>query len=351
MAAESKKVMITGGAGFIGSELARQAVARGLRVEVVDNLLNGKRENLAGLPPDLCRLTVADVRDSDRVHKLMEGCDVVYHLACLCVRNSIHDPLENHDVNTTGTIRMLQVAREVGVEAFVFTSSAEVYGSACRGPVREDGEMAPTNVYAGAKAGAEGYTRAYHVCYGVPTMVLRLFNTFGPRCHHEGDCGEVIPKFLLRAMAGKPLVVFGDGNQTRDFNYVEDTARAILTAGLCKDAVGKVMNIGSGRETSVNEIARAVIEVVGNPRVEVVHDAPRPGDIARMCADGSRARAILGYAPEVPLTVGLARLKEWYEKTGASADGLLTEECVHNWDGEELMATVSKSSSRQRQPV
>lgn len=346
MAADSKTVMITGGAGFIGSELARQAIARGHRVEVVDNLLNGKRENLAGLPPDLCRLTVADVREPGQVRQVMEGCDVVYHLACLCVRNSIHDPLENHDVNATGTIRMLQVAREVGVDAFVFTSSAEVYGSACRGPVREENELAPTNVYGGAKMGAEGYARAYNVCYGVPTIVLRLFNTFGPRCHHEGDCGEVIPKFLLRAMAGKPLVVFGDGHQTRDFNYVEDTARAILTAGLCKDAIGQVMNVGSGRETSVNEIARAVIEVVGNPSIEVVHDAPRPADIARMCADGSRARAILGYAPEVPLKVGLTRLMEWYEENGISADGLLTEEVVHNWDGEELK-TVGKANEPQ----
>jgi UDP-glucose 4-epimerase len=340
MAADSKKVMITGGAGFIGSELARQAIAHGHRVEVVDNLLNGRKENLAGLPPDLCRLTVADVRDAARMKEVMEGCDVVYHLACLCVRNSIHDPLENHDVNATGAIRVLQAAREVGVEAFVFTSSAEVYGSACRGPVREENELAPTNVYGGAKMAAEGYARAYNVCYGVPTIILRLFNTFGPRCHHEGDCGEVIPKFLLRAMAGKPLVVFGDGHQTRDFNYVEDTARAILTAGLCKDAIGQVMNVGSGRETSVNEIARAVIEVVGNSSIEVVHDAPRPADIARMCADGSRARAILGYAPEVSLKVGLTRLMEWYEENGISADGLLTEEVVHNWDGEELKAVV-----------
>jgi UDP-glucose 4-epimerase len=340
--------MITGGAGFVGSELARQAVDRGLRVEIVDNLLNGKRENLDGIPPDRCRLTVADVRDQDRMRRAMEGCDVVYHLACLCVRNSIHAPLDNHDVNATGTLRMLQVAREVGVRAFVFTSSAEVYGSACRGPVREDNELAPTNVYAGAKLGSEGYARAYHACYGVPTVVLRLFNAFGPRCHHEGDCGEVIPKFLLRAMAGKPLVVFGDGHQTRDFNYVEDTARAVLAAGLCEDAVGTVMNVGSGRETSVNEIARAVIEVVGNPRVEVLHDAPRPGDIARMCADGSRAREVLGYAPEIPLRDGLARLRDWYVKTGASADGLLTQEVIHNWDGEELK---SVAKDRDLQPV
>ena len=234
MKAVAGKVMITGGAGFIGSELAHQAVEEGFRVEVVDNLINGRREYLADLPDDRCRLSVADVRDSDQMRELMQGCDVVYHLACLCVRHSIHEPFENHDVNATGTIRMLEAARDVGVPRFVYTSSAEVYGAACSGPVREDNEMAPTNAYAAAKLGAESYVRAYNISYGMPTVVLRLFNTFGPREHHEGDCGEVIPKFLLRALAGKPLVVFGDGTQTRDFNFVSDTAGAILAAGLAR---------------------------------------------------------------------------------------------------------------------
>jgi UDP-glucose 4-epimerase len=351
VATDSSRIMITGGAGFIGSELAHQAVERGLRVEVVDNLVNGCEENLSDLPADGCRLSVADVRDADRMRELMQGCDVVYHLACLCLRHSIHAPFENHDVNASGTMRMLEAAREVGVGCFVYTSTAEVYGAACSGPVSEEGEMAPTNPYGAAKLGAESYVRAFNVCYGLPTVVLRLFNTFGPRCHHEGDCGEVIPKFLLRALAGKPLVVFGDGTQTRDFNYVSDTARAILSAGLRREAIGRVMNIGSGRETSVNELARAVIDVVGNPRVEILHDDPRPADIARMCANGARAREIIDYAPEVPLVAGLTRLKEWYLKQEATPDGLLSEECVHNWDRNELDAAAGKAGDRAPQPV
>ncbi len=343
-AAGPRRIMITGGAGFIGSELAHQAVRRGLVVEVVDNLVNGRREYLADILGDRCHLTVADVRDPG-IDDVMAGCDVVYHLACLCVRHSIHSPFENHDVNATGTMRMLEAARAAQVGRFVYTSSAEVYGSACSGPVPEEGEMAPTNPYAAAKLGAESYVRAFNVCYGLPTVVLRLFNTFGPREHHEGDCGEVIPKFLLRALAGQPLVVFGDGTQTRDFNFVEDTARAILEAGLEPRAVGRVMNIGSGRETSINALAHAVIDVVGDPRVEIVHDDPRPADIARMCANGARARDVLGYAPEVTLTEGLRRLKDWYLAEGVTVDALLTEECVHNWVGEELMATAAQRVS------
>lgn len=344
-----KKIMITGGAGFIGSHLAHMAVARGLAVEVVDNLVNGNAEYLADLPAEDCRLSVVDVRDVDAMRELMAGCAVVYHLACLGVRHSIHSPRENHDVNATGTMSVLEVAREVGVDQLVYTSSAEVYGSACVGPVLEEGELAPTNPYGAAKLGAESYVRSFHVCYDLPSVVLRLFNTFGPREHHEGDCGEVIPKFLLRASAGQPLVVFGDGTQTRDFNFVEDTARAILEAGLRQEAVGQVINIGSGFETSVNDLARMVIDVVGDPGVQIVHEAPRPADIARMCANGSKARELLDYEPEVPLVEGLRRLRDWYEAEGVTVADLLTEECVHNWVGDEVAATGRRV--RAGQPV
>ncbi|MCG2799043.1 MAG: GDP-mannose 4,6-dehydratase [Cellulomonas sp.] len=340
--------MITGGAGFIGSELSHQAVARGLTVEVVDNLVNGNPEYLADLPADRCRLSVADVRDRDAMRELMAGCDVVYHLACLGVRHSIHSPMDNHDVNATGTIGLLEVARELEVKQLVYTSSAEVYGSACRGPVVEENELAPTNPYGAAKLGAESYVRSFHTCYGLPTVVLRLFNAFGPREHHEGDCGEVIPKFLLRALAGRPLVVFGDGTQTRDFSFVADTARAILEAGLRPAAVGHVINVGSGFETSINDLARMVIDVVGNPEVEVVHEAPRPADIARMCANGTKARDLLGYTPEVALADGLRRLNDWYAQEGMTFESLLMDECVHNWVGDEVAATAGRRGAAGR---
>ncbi len=329
-------VLVTGGAGFVGSELVRQAVEAGSRVTVVDNLVNGRRENLAGLPADRVRLMIADIRDAEEMKHAMAGVDVVYHLACLGLRHSIHSPRHNHDVNATGTLLLLALAREIDIKRFVFTSSAEVYGSACSGAITEQNSLEPTNVYGAAKMAAEGYARAYHSCYGTPTVVLRLFNVYGPRGHHEGDCGEVIPKFLLRGLLGQPLIVFGEGTQTRDFNFVEDTARAILLAGVRPEAIGQTINVGSGVETSVNTLAAEVMKVVGRPDLPIVHDAPRPGDIARMYADGSKACDLLGYAPKVRLADGLTRLKDWYQAQGEALERLLAQEVVHNWESEPI---------------
>jgi len=340
-----KRILITGGAGFIGSELARQAVHAGMHVTVADSLVHGSPENLSDLPEDRVRLVVTDIRDTDRMKSLVADVDIVYHLACLCVRHSLHSPVENHDVNATGTLGLLEVARQIGLKRFVYTSSAEVYGSACFGQVTEDNPMKPTNAYGGAKLAAESYTLVYSLCYGVPGVVLRLFNVYGPRCHHEGDSGEVIPKFLLRALAGKPLVIFGDGTQTRDFNFVEDSARAILSAGLRDEAIGQAINIGSGVETSIATLANKVLATVGGVPVSVIHDAPRPADIARMVADGAKAYQLLGYKPAVSLSEGLRRLMEWYvREQKSSVAERLTQEVLHNWDVRELEAvgTVCK---------
>lgn len=338
---ERLNILITGGAGFIGSELAHQAVEEGFNVTVVDNLLNGRRENLEDLIGERLRLVVGDIRDTALMKSLMHGVEAVYHLACLCLRHSIHSPQENHEINASATLQLLAIARQAEVKRFVYTSSAEVYGSACAGALTEENALRPTNVYGAAKLAAESYARAYHVCYGLPAVILRLFNVYGPRCHHEGDCGEVIPKFLLRALAGKPLIVFGDGNQTRDFNYVSDTARAILKAGTFEQALGQTLNIGCGRETSINDLAKIIVDVVGNPHVEIRHDCPRPGDIARMCGNGDKAREILDCSPRVPLPEGLGKLKEWYLSHPSSLDSLLEEDVVHNWIREKIRKAAS----------
>ena len=222
------KVLVTGGAGFIGSELVRQLAQNDDRVIVVDNLVNGKKENLAGLPKDRVTLAVADVRGTARMRGLLKGVDRVFHLACLGVRHSIHSPVENHSVNAEGTLSLLIEARRANVKRFVYVSSSEVYGTGKRVPMDEDHRTYPMTVYGASKLAGECYARAFHETYGFATVVVRPFNAFGPRCHHEGDSGEVIPKFMLRSMAGKPMIVFGDGTQTRDFTYVEDTARGII---------------------------------------------------------------------------------------------------------------------------
>lgn len=324
--------LVTGGAGFIGSELTRQLVEAGRRVVVVDNLVNGRRENLRGVLGGSCELVVADVRDEERMASLLAGQGVVFHLACMGVRHSIHDPAENHDVNATATLKLLSAARSARVGRFVYVSSSEVYGTARWAPMTEEHPTDPMTVYGASKLAGECYARAFHRTYGYPTVVVRAFNSYGPRCHHEGDSGEVIPKFMLRCLARRPMVVFGDGAQTRDFTYVSDTARGIGLAGRSQAAVGRTINLGSGREIAITALAREVASAVGSPEAAVVHEAPRPGDILRLCADTAPARDLLGFEPSVPLREGLARLRDWYAGLGETPEALLEQEVVHNWE-------------------
>ena len=336
----ANNILVTGGAGFIGSELVRQLVARGDRAVVVDNLTNGRRENLAGLPAGAAELVVADVRDTVRIRELLTGVSVVFHLACLGVRHSIHSPEENHEVNAAATLRLLLAARDAGGARFVYVSSSEVYGTAQTVPMTEEHPTLPMTVYGASKLAGDCYTRAFHRTYGYPTVVVRPFNTYGPRCHHEGDSGEVIPKFLLRCLANRPMVVFGDGTQTRDFTFVSDTARGILMAGSAPEAVGQTINLGSERELSVNDLAREVAAVAGHPGAAVTHDIPRPGDVLRLYADTCKARQLLGFRPEVSLPEGLARLKAWYQAQGRTPEELLAQEVVHNWERPKGARTV-----------
>jgi len=323
--------IVTGGAGFIGSELVRQLTAGGSPVVVIDNLINGKRENLAGVNGRLTLLEY-DIRDVSAYAPILREADVVYHLACLGVRHSVHSPLDNHDVNATGTLQLLEASRAAGVPKFVYVSSSEVYGTAQRVPMTEDHPTFPSTVYGGSKLAGEAYARAYYRTYGFPTVVVRPFNTYGPRCHHEGDSGEVIPKFMLRCLADRPMVIFGDGTQTRDFTYVSDSARGIILAGTTAEAVGRTLNLGSGFELSINDLARTVAEITERPAAEVVHDEARPGDVLRLYADASQARSLLGYEPQVTLEQGLAMLLEWYRSRNLSPAQLLRDEVVRNWD-------------------
>jgi len=340
MSLDRKRVLVTGGAGFIGSELVHQLVAQGVKVVVIDNLVNGRRENLEGLPANSVRLVIADIRDRGHIVDLMRGTDVVFHLACLGVRHSIHSPFENHQVNATATLKLLSAARVAGVSRFVYVSSSEVYGTALRVPMTEEHPTFPTTVYGASKLAGECYTRAFYRTYDYPTVVVRPFNTYGPHCHHEGDSGEVIPRFLLRCLAGRPMVIFGDGTQTRDFTYVRDTARGILVAGLADDAVGQTINLGSGREIAINELACEVVAVVGRRGVAVVHDDPRPGDTLRLCADITKARQLLGFEPKVTFREGLARLRDWYLSLGQPPEKLLEREVVRNWEPNEVKTGV-----------
>jgi UDP-glucose 4-epimerase len=327
-----RKVLVTGGAGFIGSELVGQLTVQGTYVIVVDNLVNGRRENLKRSSTERYKLLVVDIRDEEMMKPLMQDVDIVFHLACLGVRHSIHSPDENHEVNATATLKLLSAAKAAKVKRFVYVSSSEVYGTAQRVPMTEEHPTMPMTVYGASKLAGECYTRAFHRTYGYSTIVVRPFNTYGPCCHHEGDSGEVIPKFLLRCMAGRPMVIFGDGNQTRDFTYVSDIARGILMAGLADEAVGQTINLGSGNEITINKLANEVAAVVGQSEAKVIREGPRPGDVLRLFADTKKARRLIGFEPKVTLREGLTKLRDWYLSLGQSPEVLLEQEKVRNWE-------------------
>ncbi len=323
---------MTGGAGFVGAELVAQLVGDGWRVVVLDDLSTGGRARLADLPADRCRLVVGDVRDERQVAALLGERPVVFHLACLGVRHSLFAPRENADVNAAGTLAVLEAARAAGVPRVVHVSTSEVYGSARRVPMDEEHPTEPTTVYGAAKLAGEAYARAFHQSFGLPVVIVRPFNAYGPGGHHEGASGELVPRFLLRALAGRPLPVFGDGGQSRDLSYVSDTARGIRLAATAEGAVGATLNLGSGVETSVRALAELVSRLVGDARPVLEHGAPRPGDVRRLVADARRAADMLGWRPAVDLATGLARTLAWYRGLATPPAELLTEEVVRAWE-------------------
>jgi len=275
---------------------------------------------------------VSDIRDRASMSSLLGEADVVFHLACLGVRHSIHSPAENEEVNATATLGLLEIARQKGIKRFVYTSTSEVYGMVTTVPVSEDHPTWPMTIYGASKLAGEAHTRAYWHQFRLPTVVLRPFNAYGPRCHHEGDSGEVIPKFMLRCLAGRPMVIFGDGQQTRDFTFVSDTAAGILAAGLSDSSVGQTINLGSGKEITISRLATMIAEVLGRTDAEITYAERRPGDVVRLLSESSKARTFFGFKTTVGLRDGLACLRDWYVRQGKSPEELLEQEVLLNWE-------------------
>jgi UDP-glucose 4-epimerase len=322
------RVVITGGAGFIGSHLVECVLAAGAaEVTVVDDLSTGTTENLERVADDV-GLIVGDVCEPEYAEAACDA-DIVFHLAVRNVRASIRRPVENLRVNAEGTLALLEAVRAAGGRGrFVYVSSSEVYGTPADGTFSEDTLPAPTTVYGAGKLAGEHLTLAYHRTYGIDARVVRPFNAFGPRSHFEGDCGEVIPKFILRALAGRPLIIHGDGSQTRDFTFVRDTAAWLLRLALNNALEGQVVNIGAGRETSVAELARRILRLTGSVS-DIVHDEPRPGDLPRLRAHTAKVEALAPLGTRIGLDAGLAETISYFAER--DAETLLEREVVHTW--------------------
>lgn len=327
------KILVTGGSGFIGSHLTDELLSHGHQVIVVDNLVNGKKENnKEAAKSSSFSFIEADILDKEKMNDACKGVDVIYHLACLGVRHSIHSPFENHLVNAEGSLNMLEAARKNDVKKFFYISTSEIYGDIKQFPIDENGVPLPKTVYGSSKLAGENYAYSYYKCYGLDVTITRIFNNYGPRAHYEGDAGEIIPRSIVNLLYGKAPVIFGDGSVTRDFFYVKDTARALHGLLSQKGITGEIINIGTGEEITMKHLLESIIRLMGKEneiKIEYLED--RPADVPRLWVNPSKFKSITGFTSEYSFEEGLKKTIAYYEAL-MSERNMLEEIQLKNWE-------------------
>jgi nucleoside-diphosphate-sugar epimerase len=299
----SRRVLVTGGGGFIGSNLVRGLLERGERVRVLDNFSTGNRGNLVGL--DDVEIVEGDLRSYERVHAATRGVELAFHLGALpSVPRSVQDPLTTSAVNVEGTLNVLLAARDEDVRRVVFASSSSVYGNSGELPRVETASPDPISPYGVAKLAGERYCVSFSRVYPLETIALRYFNVFGPNQDPRSQYAAVVPRFITEAAAGRAVPIYGDGSQSRDFTYVENVIEATILAADAPDGSGAILNVATGRSVTVNELAEAVGAVLGRA-VETEYLESRPGDVSHSWADVTAAERVLGWRPRVTLEEGL----------------------------------------------
>jgi UDP-glucose 4-epimerase len=323
-------ILVTGGAGFIGSHLCDQLLSNGHKVVAVDNLINGKLRNIeqAQRNPDFSFIQ-EDILNASKMIELTKGVDVIFHLACLGVRHSIHSPRENHLVNAEGSLNMLEAARANHVKHFYYISTSEIYGDVKTFPINEFAVPLPKTVYGSSKLAGENYAYSYFQCYQLPVTVLRIFNNYGPRAHYEGDAGEVIPRSIVNMLYGKNPIIFGDGSVTRDFFFVKDTAKVLSELINIKGLAGEIINIGTGEEITMKHLMEQLITLVNNGnRIEYLDD--RPADVPRLWVNNAKFKTITGFKSAVSFEQGLTETINYYKDLKKNHD-LISEIKTLNW--------------------
>jgi UDP-N-acetylglucosamine/UDP-N-acetyl-alpha-D-glucosaminouronate 4-epimerase len=311
------RVLVTGGAGFIGSNLVAELLARGHAVRVLDNFSSGHRRNLAAVEGDI-ELIEGDLRSYERVHHAVRGCEVVFHQGALpSVPRSVQDPITTSEVNVGGTLNVLLNARDEGVRRLVFASSSSIYGDAPGFPRTEDAAPMPLAPYPVSKLAAEQYCRVFSSVYGLATVSLRYFNVFGRRQDPASQYSAVIPRFITAMRAGQAPTIYGTGRQSRDFTHIDNVVAANLLAMDAPDAWGQVFNVACGTPHSLNELVELLNRILGS-EIEPEHGGPRPGDVERSWADISRAEKVLGFEPVVDFEQGLRMTVESFDEAAVA---------------------------------
>ncbi len=305
------RYLVTGGAGFIGSNIARRLLEEGQEVTVLDNFSSGHRRNLEGLESRI-RLIEGDVRNEEDVRAALEGVRYVIHQAALpSVQRSVADPFPTNDANVNGTLRLLWESHKAGVARLVMASSSSVYGESPTLPKREDMEPAPMSPYAVSKLAAEVYGQSFTRTYGLEVVALRYFNVFGPHQDPEGAYAAVIPKFIALMIEGRAPTIYGDGRQSRDFSYIDNVVQANIKACTAPGAAGGVYNVACGERTDLLDLVAVLNEILGTELV-ARHEEDRTGDIKHSLADIEAARRDLGYEVEVDFAEGIRKTVAWY---------------------------------------
>lgn len=307
------RYLVTGGAGFIGSHIAEELVNRDEEVRVVDNLLTGKRENLDAFL-DSIEFIEGDIREAQVCKDAVKGVDFVLHQAALpSVPRSIEDPRLTTEINVNGTLNLLSAARDEGVKTLVFASSSSVYGDDPRLPKTEDMKVSPMSPYAVTKNVGEMYCQVFTDIYGLPTVCLRYFNVFGPRQDPFSQYAAVIPNFIVKMLQGDRPVIYGDGEQSRDFTYVSNAVQANIIAAKAAEVSPSVFNIACGERTTVNVLVDEINMILGL-EITPIHDELRPGDVRHSLADISKAIKMLEFVPSVSFREGLERTIKWFQE-------------------------------------
>lgn len=316
MARNCSKILVTGGAGFIGCHIVDKVLSAGFEVTVIDNLTTGQLDYVDHHRDKKdFHLVKGDIRDNNLVKSIVKDIDAVFHEAAVAsVVLSVRNPILVNDVNVTGTLNLLKACLDSGVKRFIYASSASVYGETETLPMKEDTVANPVSPYGSSKLAAENYVRVFHKVYGLETVCLRYFNVYGSRQAYSPYSG-VITIFVNRLMNKQPPIIDGDGQQSRDFVNVQDVVEANMFALRSKNTAGGVFNIATGTSTTVNQLAKMLAQIIGKTYLEPDYTDRRLGDVRHCYADISKARRKLGFCPKISLKEGLTNLVEWYGRT------------------------------------